>query len=399
MNYRTMLSKFPFLEWHYHRVTIGSLFIFVLAASAAFVALRWLRRAFIRRLERSVGRTATTLDDLALALARRTNLVFLLAVSMYVGSRALSLQQGTTTSLRLVLLAVALWQVGLWAHQVIDYAIEQLTRHQAGEDAGIQTAAGALSFVGRVAVWSVLVLVLLSNLNVNVTTLVAGLGIGGIAVALALQNVLGDLFASLSILLDKPFAVGHFVVIDDIAGTISHVGLKSTRVRSLSGEEIVLANAELLKTRIHNYKRLLERRVLFGFGVTYDTGHEKLVAIPSAVREIVESVPKTRFDRAHFKEYGDSSLNFEVVFFVLDPDYNIYMDTQQAINLGIYQRFEQDGIEFAFPTRTLYVSRTDLTPARSPGDSPPDSADERSASRGDDQKNRNPSPRSGGQGG
>jgi small-conductance mechanosensitive channel len=203
-------------------------------------------------------------------------------------------------------------------------------------------------------------------LDVNITTLIAGLGVGGIAVALAVQSILSDLFASLSILLDKPFAVGHFIVVDSIAGTVAHVGLKTTRVRSLSGEEIVLSNTDLLKSRIHNYKRLFERRVLFGFGVTYNTGYDALAAIPSVVREIVQSIPKTRFDRAHFKDYGDSSLNFEVVYFVLDSDYNVYMDVQQAINLEIYRRFEQARIEFAFPTRTLYVSTSGLTEARSP---------------------------------
>jgi small-conductance mechanosensitive channel len=180
--------------------------------------------------------------------------------------------------------------------------------------------------------------------------------VGGIAIALAGQNVLGDLFASLSILLDRPFVVGEFIVIDSLAGTVEHVGLKTTRIRSLSGEQIVMSNGDLLKSRIHNYKKLTERRIVFGFGVTYDTGYEKLAKIPAMVREVVTGVGKTRFDRAHFKEYGDSSLNFEVVYVVLDPDYNIYMDIQQKINLEIYRRFEEQGIEFAFPTRTLYLN-------------------------------------------
>jgi len=193
------------------------------------------------------------------------------------------------------------------------------------------------------------------NLGFNVTTLVASLGIGGVAVALAVQNILGDLFASLSIALDKPFVIGDFIVVDDIAGTVEHVGLKTTRVRSLSGEQVVFSNADLLKSRIHNYKRLYERRVLFGFGVLYRTPPEQLAAIPPMVREIITGQVGTRFDRAHFKGFGASSLDFEVVYFVLDPDYNRYMDIQQAINLELVNRFAAAGVEFAFPTRTVHI--------------------------------------------
>jgi small-conductance mechanosensitive channel len=370
MNYQDLLRKLSFLHLKYHGATIGSMCLAFAIALTVLLSLRWLRDAIATRLDGFAARTTTTLDDLTLALVRRTNLIFLLAVALYAGSHALPLRPRTITNLQLALMVVMLWQVGLWAHEVIDYAIKQMMQRRAGEDTGLRTAAGAMAFMARVAVWSLLVLVALSNLHVNITTLIAGLGVGGIAVALALQNVLGDLFASLSILLDQPFAVGHFIVVDDIAGTIDHVGLKSTRVRSLSGEEIVVSNADLLKSRIHNYKRLFERRILFSFGVTYDTGYDKLASIPATVREIIQGVPKTRFDRAHFKDYGDSSLNFEVVYFVMDPDYNIYMDIQQAINLEIYRRMEQASIEFAFPTRTVYVAHTDLTKARRADSSP-----------------------------
>lgn len=369
MNYHNSSRWFAFLSWKYHAIALGSICIFVAVAIGVFVGLRWLRRVSIARIEKLAGRTATTLDDLILGLIRRTHVVFLIVVSLYVGSWALPLGHGTRVGIHLALLVVALWQVGLWAHQVIDYVIEQLMRRYEGEDAGLQTARGALTFVARVTVWSLLVLVVLSNFQVNITTLIAGLGVGGIAIALAVQSILSDLFASLSILLDKPFAVGHFIVVDNIAGTVDQVGLKTTRVRSLSGEEIVLSNTDLLKSRIHNYKKLLERRIVFAFGVTYDTGYGKLVGIPATVRDIIQGVAKTRFDRAHFKEYGDSSLNFEVVYYVLDPDYNLYMDVQQAINLELYRRFEQAGIGFAFPTRTLYLTQTGLTEAASVGDS------------------------------
>ncbi|MDH5536172.1 MAG: mechanosensitive ion channel family protein, partial [Betaproteobacteria bacterium] len=177
------------------------------------------------------------------------------------------------------------------------------------------------------------------------------------------QNILGDLFASLSIVLDKPFVVGDFVVSDGWRGNVERVGIKTTYIRSLDGEQIVISNAELLKLRIHNYKRMQERRILFGFGVVYQTAAEQLERIPQMVREIVEAQPKTRFDRAHFQKYGDSSLDFEVVYFVLDPAYGVYMDTQQAINLELFRIFAREGIEFAYPTRTLYMTQVAPVPA------------------------------------
>lgn len=197
---------------------------------------------------------------------------------------------------------------------------------------------------------------ILDNLGVNITGLVAGLGIGGIAVALAVQNILGDLLASLSIVLDKPFVIGDFIVVDSLSGTIEHIGLKTTRIRSLSGEQLIFSNNDLLKTRIRNYKRMSERRIVFSFGIIYQTPTEKLKNVNKIVRDIIEKTENARFDRVHFKEYGDSSLNFEVVYFVIDPDYNIYMDVQESINLEIFRQFGEEGIEFAYPTQTLYVS-------------------------------------------
>jgi small-conductance mechanosensitive channel len=201
-------------------------------------------------------------------------------------------------------------------------------------------------------------LLILDNLGVNITGLVAGLGIGGIAVALAVQNILGDLFASLSIVLDKPFMIGDYVVVDTLSGTVEHIGLKTTRIRSLSGEQLIFSNNDLLKSRIRNYKRMEERRIVFGFGVIYQTPVEKLIRIKKQVAEIIEKQEHARLDRVHFKEYGDSSLNFEVVYFVDDPAYALYMDIQENINLELFRRFTEEGIEFAYPTRTLYVQHT-----------------------------------------
>jgi small-conductance mechanosensitive channel len=193
--------------------------------------------------------------------------------------------------------------------------------------------------------------------GVEVDALIASLGIGSVAVALAVQNILGDLFASLSIALDQPFVVGDFVTVDEYGGTVEHIGLKSTRVRSLTGDQLVFSNSDLLGSRIRNYGRMEERRVSFALGVACDTPYEKLKEIPTIIQEIVESQSHMRFDRAHFKEYGEFSLNFEIVFHVLTPDYSTYMDARQAINLEIYRRFAEEGIELPYPTQTILVAR------------------------------------------
>jgi small-conductance mechanosensitive channel len=212
----------------------------------------------------------------------------------------------------------------------------------------------------------VALLLILDNLGIDITALVAGLGVGGIAVALAVQNILGDLFASLSIVLDKPFAVGDFIIIDDYLGSVEHVGLKTTRLRSLSGEQLVMSNADLLSSRIRNYGRMYERRIVFSLGVTYQTPRDKLKKIPGIIRDAVEAQDQTRFDRSHFKGYGSFSLDFETVYHVLQPDYNLYMDIQQAVNFAIHERFEAEGIEFAYPTQTLFVERGGADVAATP---------------------------------
>jgi small-conductance mechanosensitive channel len=205
------------------------------------------------------------------------------------------------------------------------------------------------------------VLVLLSmldNLGINVTALVASLGIGGIAIALAAQNILGDLFASLTIAIDKPFVIGDFIILGQETGTVEHVGLKTTRLRSLSGEQIILSNNDLLQSRIHNYKRMEERRALFAIGVTYDTPAEKLELIPELIKQAVAAQTDARFDRAHFKSFGAFSLDFETVYYVRKPDYGVFMDVQQAINLQLVRSFADHSIAFAFPTQTLHLNHS-----------------------------------------
>ncbi len=210
-------------------------------------------------------------------------------------------------------------------------------------------------FVGRWLLWSLILVLLLENAGVDLSALLAGLGIGGIAVALAVQNILGDLFCFAAIVFDKPFEQGDFLVVGEQRGTVEKIGIRTTRVRSLDGEQLVFANNDLVSSRIRNFKRMQERRVVFQLGVIYETAPEKLRRIPQLIASIINEIPGTRFDRAHFAGFGDFSLNFEIVYYVLDSDYNRYMDIQQTINLALCERLALDGIEFAYPSQTVFV--------------------------------------------
>ncbi|MDH3309815.1 MAG: mechanosensitive ion channel family protein [Gammaproteobacteria bacterium] len=325
--------------------------------------LHIVKRIILRRLTALSRKTENRLDDYVVDILSHTRFLFLFIVAFYFGMQYLELPPKPTRYLDHFAVIALLVQVAFWGNRAIAVWLKDYLKRNRETDAASATTASVLGFMGRVVLWSVLLLMILGNLGFDITALVASLGIGGIAVALALQNILGDIFASLSIALDKPFVIGDFIIVDEVLGTVEYIGLKTTRLRSLGGEQIVFSNNDLLKSRIRNYKRMFERRVVFGFGVVYQTTHVQLKQIPMMVREIIQGQEKTRFDRAHFKEYGDSSLDFEVVYYVLSPNYNVYMDIQQAINLAIFEQFAKAGIDFAYPTRTLYVTQDGAVPA------------------------------------
>ncbi|HKJ92378.1 MAG TPA: mechanosensitive ion channel family protein, partial [Longimicrobiales bacterium] len=283
------------------------------------------------------------------------------------GVQLLQLPSKTAAGARIAVFFAFLLQLALWGNVFIARLIHNYAKKRLEDDAAMATTVRFAGFLARMTLWIVIVLVAMDNLGIQITTLVAGLGVGGVAVALAVQNVLGDLFASLSIVLDKPFVIGDFIIVGDLMGTVEHVGLKTTRLRSLGGEQLVFSNSDLLNSRIRNYKRMFERRIVFSFGVLYQTPRETLEKIPGVVREIIEALEDTRLDRAHFARFGPSSLDFEVVYYVLKPDYNTYMDRQQAINLELMRRFEDMGVEFAYPTQTIFLESAG--PAE-PGDGP-----------------------------
>lgn len=307
--------------------------------------------------------TSNRVDDLVAEALRATRSYFLIALALLLAVQFVDLPEETLDWVGRIVFLVFLVQVIQWGNSLITFWVERYKEARLEEDATAVTTVQAIGFLGRLTLLTLVLLLALDNLGIEVTTLIAGLGIGGIAVGLALQNVLGDLFASLSIVIDKPFVVGDFLIIGEYLGSVEHVGLKTTRIRSLGGEQIVFSNSDLLNSRIRNYKRMSERRVVFTVGITYQTPHDKIKEVSRMLRESVEEQDEVRFDRAHFKAYGDYALIYEVVYYVLSPDYNVYMDKQEAINLAIHRRFEEAGIEFAYPTRTVYT-REDASPGR-----------------------------------
>ncbi|MGH6865797.1 MAG: mechanosensitive ion channel family protein, partial [Methyloceanibacter sp.] len=256
-------------------------------------------------------------------LVERTSTIFLVVTSVYAGTSLLKLPSPIHSLVFSAFIVALFIQFAIWADRIASaMLVWQLTPLKT--KAAMRNALSLTQFSVRVAVWSLALLLIFENLGFDVTALIAGLGIGGIAVALAAQSVLGDLFSSLAIVLDRPFEVGDFIVFGDQKGTVERIGIKTSRIRSLSGEQIVCSNTDLINSRIHNYKRMAERRVLFGLAVTYDTPQAKLERIPTLLKEIVESRELTRFDRAHFCGFGDMALNFEIVYWVLSPEYNTY---------------------------------------------------------------------------
>jgi len=325
------------------------------ATVGTMVVLRVLVQVVIVRIAKLTSKTGILADDLIINALRKTKLAYLFTVSVYAGSLALELPERVMEVLWQVTIVATLLQVGIWLSDMLMSWLQHYREERIEEDAANVMTMNALGILGRIVLWSTVVLVALDNLGVDVTALVAGLGIGGVAVALALQSILGDLFASLSIVLDKPFVLGDFVIVGDLLGSVENIGIKTTRVRSLSGEQLVFGNGDLLSSRIRNFGRMYRRRVVFKVGVVYQTPVEKLEKIPTIIRGTVEALENATFDRSHFFSFGDFSLDFETVYYVESPDYNTYMDIQQAINLQVFRRFADEAIEFAYPTQTLFI--------------------------------------------
>lgn len=320
-----------------------------------WLALQIVTRTTIRHLRKIAERTTGQLDDLLVELLNKTRFFLVFVISAYAGSRFLALPEDASSGLHIAFVVALLIQAGYWGNGLVSFWLARTVKRRLGDDAAAATSIAALGFVAKLILWALILLVALDNMGVDITTLVAGLGITGVAVALGVQSIFKDAFASLSIIADKPFVIGDFIVVGDLSGTVERVGLKTTRVRSLSGEQLIFANGDLLDSRIRNYAQMAERRVSFSFGLAYDTLTTVLEEVPAIVKAEIESVPGVRFDRCHLKSFADSVVTYETVYFVLTANYTEYMDAQQTINLGILRAFEKQKIHLAYPTRTVYV--------------------------------------------
>jgi small-conductance mechanosensitive channel len=324
-------------------------FIIFVLAIAIFKLVQWL---VLRQLDRIAQRTRTDLDDTFVKMANSAKPPFYIFLAFWLSLQFLAITGIADKLFTGILIIWAVYQVVIAAGIFIEDLL--FKRFTSDGDPTTQSALKILTNLAKGAIWGLGIILMLSNLGVDVTSLVAGVGIGGIAIAFALQGILSDLFASFSIYFDKPFEVGDFIIVGSTLGVVKHIGIKSTRIQSLWGEEIVVSNQELTTARIQNYKKMEERRVQFGFRIRLDTPYEKLVEVSNWIREAVERQEHIRFDRAHFKAFGESSLEFEVVYYVLSPDYNQYMDIQQAINFALVERLRREGVYLAYPTQLVY---------------------------------------------
>jgi small-conductance mechanosensitive channel len=356
---RSMQILTDFLALPIFRNSFADWLLAAALATGLFIVLlsgRKLVRSYHARL---VKTERTELVEVPVEVLSRTTVLFFFVLCVFCGLRTLSMSPGAERVLTSVLTITLFWQAGVWISAAAAAWLERRKRRSsAAADRAVIGSLGVIGFIVRVAIWAIVTLLTLDNLGIDVTALVAGLGIGGIAVALAVQNVLGDLFASLSITFDKPFMVGDFLIVDDFLGAVEYIGIKSTRLRSLGGEQIIISNANLLSSRVRNYGRMLERRVVFATRVTHETPAEKLEKIPPIIKAAILEHKNTRFDRSHFAAHAPASLDFETVYYVLSPDYNVYMDIQQAINLRLHRELARLGVELAYPTQRIYLSRS-----------------------------------------
>lgn len=341
------------LGWLQHQ-TLPALTVVGIALATA-LGLLVLRRLLLRVIDPKRKTSPRRLRIIAYRIIRSTSVFFLIVLTGWGISQMFKLPAGVVKGIDLLVTIASVIQLGLWTREVVLMLVERRFIRQQGDDAPVASALGVIAWLVNLCVWSITLLLLLDNLGVNVTALIAGLGIGGLAVGLAAQGIISDLFSALSIVFDRPFERGDFIAFDDKMGKVEKVGLKTSRLRALNGELIVVANNKLLSSTIHNYQQLRERRVMFKIGITYDTPPERIPQVAALLADAVKEQPLCRLDRAHLVNCGDSAFEYEVVYYFLGSDFNPYRDAHQAILHRIISRFAEEKIAFAFPTRTVHI--------------------------------------------
>jgi len=345
-----------FLNQSYFGNTIETYLIALGILIGSIILIKIFKSIVLHRLKKWADKTETTLDDFLIKGIEKSIVPLLYYGAFYAGITSLTLNAQTKRIIEIVSLVLLTFFIVRFISSTIMFTLTYFIKKQErGEEKARQLR--GMTVLINIFVWVLGIVFLMDNLGFNISAVVAGLGIGGIAIALAAQAILGDLFSYFVIFFDRPFEVGDFITVQDKVGTVEYTGIKTTRVRALSGEQLVFSNTDLTNSRIHNFKKMQERRVVFKLGVIYQTPASQLEQIPKIVRGIIEKHNDVRFDRGHFATYGDFSLNFEFVYFIIGSDYVKYMDTQQSINLEVYREFENRKIEFAYPTQTLFVNK------------------------------------------
>ena len=328
-----------------------------------FLGLRWV---LVSRLGVLAAKTSNQVDDMVVEMMAQTRTKALFALAVIAGFGSLQIAHVSPYFGHIAKL-VFLWQVAVWGSAGIAFWVKHHLRARTSmTERGGVAMINAIGIAAKVVLWILVIITAFhSILSIDVTPWITGLGVSGIAVALAVQNILGDLLAALAIVFDKPFDVGDTIGVDSITGTVEHIGLKTTRIRSITGEQVIIGNGDMLKSRLRNFRRMYQRRALFNLDVTFDTPPATLAKLPKIIEQIVNAQPGVKFDRSHVASFGESAIRIETVYYVLDPDYKKYMDVQQSVNLAVFERFGLEGVKFAFPSRTVYSTTVNPTASAS----------------------------------
>jgi small-conductance mechanosensitive channel len=332
-------------------------------AACVFIGLTilfwFLRMVVLNRAKSLAAKTSGSFDDVLVEIIQGIRASVYTLVALYASLQFFTFIGIIDKVITTVFLFTLVWQAIEIATKLVEYFTSTFLEKDEDEDGVIDpnsaTASHLVSLISRIAFWTLGILFIFSNLGIEITSLIAGLGIGGIAIAFALQGVLGDLFASFSIYFDKPFRIGDFIVVGEDSGTVEKIGIKTTRIRTLQGEELVISNTELTTARVQNFKKMEERRIVSKFGITYETSQELVREVPGIVTRTFEALEGGRLSRVHFTSFGDSALIFEVVYYIESPDYTEYLNIQQKFNFELMSKFAESGIDFAYPTQVIYT--------------------------------------------
>lgn len=352
------INQLKNLDFYYNS---GYDYFLALAIFVGLIIVLKIFQAFIlSKLKNLAQKTKTDFDDVLIEIFRKVKPPFYFFVALYFGVKALVLPELAVNIINVLFIVAIVYEVIRGLERLVDYFMDKYLARVRKSEESRETSVSmikTLKLFFRVALWMIGIVMVLGNLGVNITSLVASLGIGGVAIALALQNILSDIFSSFSIYLDKPFVLGDFIQVGNNRGVVEKIGIKSTRLRTPEGEELIISNQELTTARVQNFRRMEKRRAQFTLGVVYGISADKLEKIPGLIKEIVNSIEKAEFDRCNFASYGDSSLNFEVVYDVTSREYREFMETGEKVNLAIYKKFEKEGIDFAYPTQTIILEK------------------------------------------